>query len=170
MAFSRARASSNCSATARSARCTRRPPISASTTWASTSSGSTPPICCRRSSPVSFELTALYRALARGRARSARGLLDRFVGILERGCARSLQRPDDVFVVMAQQAVARLGDRLLARLGDVPAEQHAPLLAVDLCPVLLRRALGKTPLRRQGVQPFFRQRPDRDDADPVLAG
>ena len=35
---------------------------------------------------------------------------------------------------MAQQAVAGLGARLLAGLGDVPAQQHAPVLAVDgLC-------------------------------------
>ena len=106
----------------------------------------------------------------RRRAGGEGGLFDRLVGIFERGRARPLQRADDVFVVVPHEPVARLGDRLLARLGDMPAEQHAPLLAVDLCPVLLRGALGKTPLRRQGVQPFFRQRPDRDDADAVLAG
>ena len=55
-------------------------------------------------------------------------LVDRLVRRRVRLQARPLQGAQDVLVVMAQQAVARLLSRLLARLGDVPAQQHAPLL------------------------------------------
>ena len=72
--------------------------------------------------------------------------------------------------MVPEQAVAGLGAGLLAGLGDVPAHQHAPVLAIDGLAVLGGGGLREAPLRRQGVQTFLGQRPDRDDADAVLAG
>src|SRR5262249_4758441 len=77
---------------------------------------------------------------------------------------------DDVLIVMAQEALARLFDRLLASFRDVPGEQHAPLLSVDGLAVLLGGALREAPLRRQRVESFLGQRTDRNDAATVLAG
>src|SRR5579871_648047 len=63
------------------------------------------------------------------------------------GFAGALQGADDVLVVMAQQSLARFGNRLLAGLGDVPGKQHAPVFAADGGAVFCRRQLGKAPLR-----------------------
>jgi hypothetical protein len=68
------------------------------------------------------------------------------------------------------QALFRLFTRLLARLGDVPRQQHAPVLAVDLGAVLGGRLLGEAPLRGQRQEALARHRAQRDDADAVLAG
>ncbi len=43
-------------------------------------------------------------------------------------------------------------------------------LRSTVVPCLAAAAFREAPLRRQRVQTFFRQRTDRDDADPVLAG
>jgi hypothetical protein len=48
----------------------------------------------------------------------------------------------------AAQVVAGFGARLLAGLGDMPAKEHSPLLAVDIRAMLFGGGLGKTPLRR----------------------
>src|SRR6202011_1833676 len=88
----------------------------------------------------------------------------------ERLRIRPLQGPDNVLVVMAQQALAGLGAGLLAGLGDVPAQQNPPVLAVDRLAVLRGGSLGEAPLRRERVEALARHRPDRDDPDPVLPG
>ncbi len=52
----------------------------------------------------------------------------------------------------------------------MPAQEDAPVLAVDGGAVLLGGRLGETPLGRQRQQPLVRHRAQRDDADAVLAG
>jgi hypothetical protein len=52
----------------------------------------------------------------------------------------------------------------------VPAHQHPPVLAIDGLAVLGGGGLRKAPLRRQCVQAFLGQRPDRNDPDAVLSG
>jgi len=81
-----------------------------------------------------------------------RGLLHRLVGIAERLRAGPLQCADDVLVVMAQQALAGFGTCLFAGLGDMPAQENAPVLPVDRLAVLGGGGCGKAPLRRQGVE------------------
>jgi hypothetical protein len=103
-------------------------------------------------------------------AGSEGGLVHGLVGRREGPRAGALEGAGDVLVVVPQQAVAGLGAGLLAGLGDVPAQQHAPVLAVDGLAMLGGRGLREAPLGAQGVQTLLRQGPDRDDADPVLAG
>src|SRR5262249_55510330 len=60
--------------------------------------------------------------------------------------AGPLQGPSDVFVMMPQQAIAGLGTGLVAGFGDVPAEQHAPVLTIDGLAVLGGGSLREAPL------------------------
>ena len=59
--------------------------------------------------------------------------------------------------MMLQQAIAGLGAGFVAGFGDVPAQQHAPVRAIDGLAVLGGSGLREAPLRWQGVQPFLRQ-------------
>ena len=108
------------------------------------------------------------RADHRRRAVDEGGLVHRMVGRGELLRARPHQRADGIFVVPLHQPGARLGARLFARLGDVPAHQHAPIVAADALTRLLRGLLGKAPLRRQRGEPRVRVRPDRQGADAVF--
>jgi len=62
--------------------------------------------------------------------------------------ARPLQGADDVFVVVPQQPMPSLGLCLLAGLGDVPAQEDTPVLAIDGLAGLFGGSLGEAPLRR----------------------
>ena len=48
--------------------------------------------------------------------------------------------------MMPQQAIASLGAGLVTGFGDVPAQQHAPVLALDGLAVLGGGSLGEAPL------------------------
>jgi len=60
---------------------------------------------------------------------------------------------------MAQQAMAGLGTRLFAGLGDVPGEQHAPVLAVDRLAVLGGAASAKPHCVGRALSPSFDKEP-----------
>src|ERR1019366_6253761 len=62
-----------------------------------------------------------------GTTLAAGGLLHGVLGRGERLQARPLQRADIIFIVPAHQSGAGLAPRLFAGLGDVPAQQHAPV-------------------------------------------
>src|SRR6202022_3220620 len=59
-------------------------------------------------------------------------------------------------IVPAHQSGAGLAPRLFAGLGDVPAQQHAPVGAAHGGAVLFGGILGKAPLRRQRHQALRR--------------
>ena len=86
------------------------------------------------------------RADGGGRAVDEGGLVHRLVGRGERLQARPLQRADIIFIVPAHQPGAGFAPRLLAGLGDVPGQQHAPVGAADGGAVLLGGVLGELPL------------------------
>ena len=102
------------------------------------------------------DLVALAVADHGSGARHEGRLVDRLVGRRERHGARTLQRARDVLVVPAHQAMLGLLARLLASLGDVPVQQHAPLAAVHGRAVL--PALPPWPHRRSGRLPATRAR------------
>ena len=59
--------------------------------------------------------------------------------------------------------------RLLARLGDMPGHQHAPVRAIDDVAAFLRRVFRKAPLHRQCRKAFRGRGADGDHARAVLA-
>ena len=73
-------------------------------------------------------------------------------------------KPEPIVVVIELLA------GFLARFGNVPAEQNAPVFAVHSLAVLLGGRFGKAPLGRKRLQPLAGHRADGDDADAVLAG
>src|SRR5262245_10172719 len=107
--------------------------------------------------PPERSRTALIRATrSSGRAdggSGARGEGDLVHGLIGGGegpRAGPLQGPGDVFVMMPEQAITGLGASVVAGVGNMPAQQHAPVLAIDGLAVLGGGGLREAPLRGEG--------------------
>ena len=98
------------------------------------------------------------------------GLVDELPRIVDLRGARAAEDVDVVVVVPVVEAEHGFLFRLFLRFREVPAHQHAPVLAIDRLSVLLGRFLGERPLRRQRLKTLGRCRGDGEGADAVLAG
>ena len=79
-------------------------------------------------------------------AGSKGGLVHGLIGGGEGPRAGPLQCRGDIFVMMPQQAIASLGPGLVAGFGDMPAQQHAPVCAINGLAVLGGSGLREAPL------------------------
>ena len=79
-------------------------------------------------------------------AGSEGGLVHGLIGGGEGPRAGPLQGPGDVVVMMPEQAIAGLGAGSVAGFGDMPAQQHAPVLAINRLAVLGGGGLCEAPL------------------------
>ena len=76
----------------------------------------------------------------------------------------------EVVVALELAALAHVGDRLLARLGEVGPDHEAPLLAAQLAGRGGRRLLAQRPLRGEVLLAADEPGAERQHADAVRAG